>query len=533
MKIADGELRQILAYDLKISPQMVRELAADSKQTGRSLLQTVQQSKQIDEVDLAKAQGKRIGVPFVDLAEITIPSATLHRLPHQIAAKYHVVCFEETPTSLKVAMADPRDEHARKALKDYSGKTIRRYQATSRDLTAAMRGYRKHAAPIHLSTRELLTTLLEQAERSGAHDLHFELHDNDLLIKHRIGKRLQVMSTLPANKFRALISWCRAATNNDVGETDKPQHGRFSVALDGVKHDVMLSIMPAVGGEKMVLRLIPPAQSIPSLKALGYGAKPAEVIDQLIKDGRGLIVVAGDKAAGVSTTLASLTKRAGRQVHSSVTSIEEPLMYHIPSVTQVEVTHALPFSDIVGAVIAQNPNIMMTSQLGKSEAAEQLIDFALSQHLVISGLHTSSMVSALHRLMSYPLAPALMAASLRLLIVQHQLERLCTTCRVSFSPAGPLKKVLYDQFSFSDKAHLFRRGPGCQDCRKGHRGQVPVIEWLPMSSELQQLMATKADRLTIASYVTSHSNLAKELGVLASKGIISIDAAADRLALDR
>lgn len=533
MKIADGELRQILTYDLKLPAQTVRELVADGKQTGHSLLRTALSSKLVGEEAIARAQAKRLQVPFVDLAELTIPRKTLQRLPYPIAAKYHVVCFEETPTSLKVAMADPRSEAARRALKDYSGKTIRRYQATQAGLVAASRHYHKSGAPVHFSTRDLLTTLLEQALRNDSRDLHFELHDEELLIKRRAGKRLQIMSRLPSSKLRALISWCKLQSGNDVSDSQQAQHGRFSIRLAGSMHEVLVSIVPVVDGEKMVLRLVPSVNSLPSLKALGYRTAHVEFINQLLTDGRGLMVIAGDSRADVPTTLASLTKLASGRAHTSVTSIEEPIHYRIASSTQIEVTRALPFADAVDTVIGQNPNVVVTTQLGGAATAEQLVDFALSQHLVMSGLYAPTMTTALNRLMAYPLAPALMAASLRVIVVQHQLDKLCTKCRQSFTPSGPLKKALWEQFKFDKQTTLFRQGSGCESCHKGLNGSVPAIEWLPITRELQQLLATKADRAKLTDYVQGHSNLVRELGALARKGQISIDVATGRLAMDR
>lgn len=532
MKIADGELRQLLTYDVKLPPETVRELVADSKQTGHSLLQIVLASKLVPETPLAQAQAKRLGVPFVDLENTTVTSKALHRLPRQIAAKYRVICFDETSTSIKLAMADPRDEQARKAVKEYTHKTVRRYQATDKGLTKVIRQYSKADTPLHFSTRDLLATILEQAINSGSQDIHFEPHDEELIIKRRAGKQLRVMSTLPAAKLRPLISWCKLQTGNDVGDTERAHHGRFSITLDGNLHDVMMSTVPVTSGEKMVLRLLPSATSIPSLSAIGYDTKKIFEIKQIIEDGRGLVIIAGDSTSKVASTLASLTKHAASQPHTTVTTIEESLTYQISHANQVEVTATLPFSDAVTSSITQNPSIIATNQLGKSADAEQLIDFALSQHLVMSGLYAHSLVSALSQLTKYPLAPALLAASLRLVVVQHQVEALCSKCRISFAPAGPLKKALWEQFGFTAETRLYRKGPGCQACEDGNDGTVMAAEWLPVTHEFQQLVASKADQQTIADYLAAHSGFAYDLGKLASRGMISIDDAG-RLAAHR
>lgn len=531
MKIAEGELHQILIHDLKLPADAVRELVADSRQNGQSLLQTAIESDYATDTQIAQAHAKRLGVPFIDLTQTPIAAKTITRLPRQIAGRYHVVCFDETLTSIKLAMSDPRDERARQAVRDYSHKTVRRYLATEAGLAHALRAYSKTTdAPLPLSTRELLATILEQALRNGSRDIHFEPQGTELLIRRRVGKRLQTMSTLPLERARSLVSWCKVQTHNDVGDTERAHHGRFSIRIDGVLHDVIMSTIPVIDGEKMVLRLIPPSHSVPSLEAIGYGPKARQDLADLITDGRGLVIIAGDKDAEVATTLASMTKITANQPHVTVTSIEQPLTYQIPNSNQIEVTHALPFADIVSTVITQSPNVIVTSQLGKAGAAEQLVDFSLSQHLVISGLHATTMSSAVTHLMKYPMAPALMAASLRLIVVQHQVDALCSTCRISFKPVGPLRKALSEQFGFDNDANLYRQGLGCHKCERGIHGSVMVAEWLPVTRELQQLLATKADQQTLTTYLEKHNNIAKQLGKLASKGIISVDEATRQVA---
>lgn len=525
MKIADGELRQLLLYDVKLPPLTVRELVADSKQTGNSLLRTTLRSGLVDEATLAKAQAKRIGVPFIDLDTTEILDETLHALPRQIAAKYQVICFDQTDSSIKLAMADPRDEKARKAIKDYSHKTVRRYQATSRGLTRAMRHYHKQAAPLHISTQDLMTTILEQAISKNLQDIHFEVHGQELLIKGRAGKRLQTISTLPASRLRALLSWCKLQIGSDVADTERPHHGRFTMQINGLSHDILVSTMPVVKGEKMVVRITAPAASIPDLKSLGYPTREITDLELLLKDGRGLVIIAGDIGSAAKVTLASLTKLATQQDHVAVTSIEQPLRYSVPEATQVEVTHALPYLDSVQAAIAQGPDILVVPQLGNSTTAEQLIDYSLSRHLVISGMYGQSLAAVLTQLQSYPITPALLAASLRLVVVQHQVDALCKRCRQEFTPTGPLKQALQDQFSFNENTRLYRQGRGCELCTKGHHGSVMVYEWLATTPKFQQLLATKADQQAIADYLEKHTTLTAQLRRLASKGIISIDEA--------
>jgi type II secretory ATPase GspE/PulE/Tfp pilus assembly ATPase PilB-like protein len=526
MKIADGELRQILLHDLKLPAETVRELVADSRQSNVRLLQTAIKAGATSEETIAKAHAKRIGVPFISLATQSTPNKTVLRLPRQIAMRYQVVCFDETSTSVKIAMADPRNEQARKAIRHYCGKTVRRYLATTKDLRSVMQVYRKlDTAPLPLSTRELLMTLVEQAARNGSQDIHFDPQNNDLLIKRRVGNRLQTMSTLPLYRYAGLLSWCKVQIGSDVSDTERPHHGRFALHVDGELHDIAVNTIPVIDGEKMVLRLVPPASSVPALATIGYTAAEVDGLQALIQDGSGLIIVAGNAAAAIPTTLASLALEASKQPHTAVSSIEEPIRYRLPVVSQIEITHALPLEDIAASVITQNPQVIITSNLGKGAVAEQFVDFALSRHLVISGLYGTSLKSVVNNLRRYPMAPALLAASLRLIIIQHLVPTLCKNCRIPFKPVGPLKTVLAKQFSFTDTAALYRQGPGCHACHKGLADQILVPEWLAVTPELQQLLASGADEQATDDYIIGHGTLAKRLGTLASKGLISVDQA--------
>lgn len=526
MKIADGELRHLLLHDLKLSADTVRELAADSKQTKRGLLATVLASNLVTDVQIARAYAKRLGSPFVDLQNMPVDPKIIRKIPKAIAIRHHVICFDETPTSIKIAMADPRDEAAKTAIKHYRGKTIRRYLATEKGLTSAMRAYAAaDTTPLPLSTNELMMTILEQALRNGSHDIHFEAQGKELLIKRRVGKGLKIMARLPISRARGLVAWCKLRAGNDVGDSERAHHGKFRLLIDGSRHDILINTLPTVDGEKLVLRVVPPSNSVPGLTQIGYASADVKELQQIITDGRGLVIIAGGNGEEVPTTLASLTRETAAQPHSNVVSLEDPRKFQITGAAQVEVTDSLPFDAALEAATAQNPSTLITSHLGNGKTAEQLVDYALANHLVISGLYATSILAVLKRLSSLPIAPALAPASLRLIIVQRHIPKLCNRCRISFKPTGPLKQALMKQFNLDADLQLYRQTKGCDDCQGGTNGTVLSYEWLPVTPELQQLLATGADQQTLAQYVQNNSGYAAQLGKLAHKGLISIDEA--------
>ena len=531
MKIADGELRQILAHDLKLPAEMVRELVADARQSNHDLLTVVLGSGQATEAHIAKAQAKRIGVPFIDLETDPAPTQQVLSLPLQIAAKYHAICFDQTNTSVKIAMADPRDEAARKALRHYFHKTVRRYQATASGLRAGMQIYRQYSdTPLPLSTRELLSTVLDQAIRNGSRDIHFEPLTDELLVKFRAGQKLQIVSRLPIKRYQPLLAWCKLHSGGSIEETQKPHHGRFDLRIQGTVHSVMVNTLPTIAGQKLMLRIVPPSQAIPDLITIGYLGDQAEELSATLADGRGLVIIAGHSSAQITTTLASLAVRASQQPHQTITTVEEPIGYLLPFATQIEVTRALPLQAVIDAAITQNPSTLITSDLGRPPATEQLVDFSLSGHLVIAGMYATDLLGVMKRLRSFPMAPALIAASLRIVAIEHRLPTLCRSCRTSFVPTGPLAKALATQFGFKNSVKLYRQGPGCSVCKNGYDNTVTVVEQLVISREFQQLLASGADEQSLKTYIDNHGSFAQELGKRAQKGIIGIDQATQLLA---
>jgi len=530
MKIADGELRQILLHDLKLPAQAVRELIADSRQSGHRLLQVVIHSKIVPLDDIARAHAKRIGVPFINLEDKVIDTKIVHRLPHQIAAKYHLICFDETTTSVKIAMADPRNEAAKKAVRDYTGKTVRRYLATDSGLRHAFKSYAKRSAPLPLSSRDLLAIILEQAQKNGSKDIHFEPSQKEVIIKRRLGTKLITMSRLPIDRYQGIIALCKLQTKNQVTDTKHAHHGKFNVLLAGLPHTVVISILPVIGGQKLVVQLIPPAESIPSLSDIGYLDKQAQQIQTTMNDGRGLIIIAGGKSAKVPETLARLATKAAAQPLQTVAHINQLVKYIIPGVNQIEVSDTLSHDEIVETLISQGPQVIVTDSLGKGKTAEQLIDFSIGHHLVISGLYGTTIESVIKRLQNYPMSAALLAASLRLIIVQHQAEILCKSCRMNFKPVGPLKTALHKQFYLEGQPALYRQGKGCIDCHGGIKNAFVIPELINISSDIQQLIATGADFRAIKSILDNQDQLAKQLGKLLTKGLISVDQATQLVA---
>lgn len=512
MKLADGELRHILLYDLKTDPAQVREVMADARQTKASLLSVTLKSKLADETAIAKAYAKRLEIPFVALGKQDIPKKTLTRIPWQLVEKYQVVCFDETSTSIKLAMHDPHDEQARKAIKTYVGKTVRRYLATTSELISTMRQIRKlddHPHP--LTTRELLHTILSQVAKTTSRDIRFETKGEHTLVQRRHGKQLVTVATIPAARGRALLTWCKTQTS-------------FRVKLDGESWDILVSTLPLVGGEQLNLKLIPSSQHLPSFHQLGAGAPLTSAITSWLKNGRGLTIVAGGRNTDLPALSAQILSQATHHL-SSVTSTEDPLHVRLPNVQQLEVSDELSRDEALSRAIDSSANLIAIPGFTSRQSTELLVDYVLSNHAALVSMYATSAQHVFDHLQKLPVVPALLAASLRLVVVQHRVAKLCTTCRMQFDPKGPLKKALWAEFNFLSDVALYRQGTGCNKCIDGVADWLYVCEKIPVTPELQQLLASGADARNRNAMIAQLSDYRTTLAHLAARGTISIDEA--------
>lgn len=335
----------------------------------------------------------------------------------------------------------------------------------------------------------LVNRVLEGAIRDKASDIHIEPFPEEIIIRYRIDGVLHEISPPPKSLYVPLISRLKVLCKMDIAEKRIPQDGAFTVKIDNIKIDLRVSTVPAVHGEKMVMRILN-KEAVPlDLPSLGFDEKQLNDFLEGARSPHGLVFVTGPTGSGKSTTLyatLSVLKSPKKNIHT----IEDPVEYKFVGINQIQVKSkvGLTFANALRAFLRQDPDIIMVGEVRDQETAEICLRAALTGHLVLSTLHTNDALSAISRLENLGIEPFLIASTLRVVQAQRLIRRLCQTCREPYRP----DREMIDNYGFSKDDTIYR-AKGCSECHDiGYKGRVGIYEIVPITSRLQNLIQSHA-----------------------------------------
>jgi type IV pilus assembly protein PilB len=341
---------------------------------------------------------------------------------------------------------------------------------------------------------DLVNTVIGSAARAGASDIHFEPLETTVRVRFRLDGVLQPQMTYPIRLRNAVISRLKILAKLDITERRLPQDGRLSVSLDHrTSVDVRLSILPSLHGETAVLRLLSRAGLTLDLPALGLEDAELTTFLAALEQPDGMIVVTGPTGSGKTTTLYSALQVLNTPDVNIVTA-EDPIEYHFTGITQVQVKEeiGLTFATVLRAFLRQDPDIMMVGEIRDWETAQIAVKAALTGHRVLSTLHTGDAVRTVTRLLDMGIEPFMVASSLRLIVAQRLVRRVCVSCRQPDPiPFDQLMKIGFSEVDAHEVIPV--RGQGCSVCHgTGYRGRIGLYEVLPVSEALQSLILQRA-----------------------------------------
>ncbi|CUH89349.1 Type II traffic warden ATPase [Phaeobacter sp. CECT 5382] len=333
----------------------------------------------------------------------------------------------------------------------------------------------------------LVNQLLRRAVQSGASDLHIEPHEGGLRVRMRIDGFLQEVMDRADVPVRRIVSRLKVMAGLDIAETRLPQDGRIPLALAGRQIDTRVSSLPGHYGERIVLRILDRSTGLRPLGDLGLSPQQQALLRRLSGFPNGIILATGPTGAGKTTTLYSLLQLADRAERNIVT-VEDPIEYDLPGISQSQINAEIGMSFAAGlrATLRQDPDVILVGEIRDQETAQTAAQAALTGHLVFSSLHANSSVGAIVRLRDLGLDNFLIAATLRGVIAQRLLRRLCPTCRKAQVPT-PDEAALFQRHGVSVPAQI-QAPQGCASCNgSGHAGRIGIFE-----------MAEVTDRVTAA-----------------------------------
>jgi len=476
---------------------------------------------------LARMLAVRHHLPVVDLATagVAVDAAQLIPIPTLERAVAVPYAFEDDV--LKIAIADPGNVHAIDELRLASRHALELAVASRDDIVVELQRLVRAAEAVGTTVLEvedaddgddldlddgisdgplvrLVNAVIFQAAEEGASDVHFEPHEDALVVRFRIDGVLREMQRIPKRMSAGVTTRLKVLAKLDIAERRKPQDGRITLSTSAVGRtlDIRLATLPTVEGEKVVMRLLDKSKRAPTLLELGLSESMRAELSEIVALPTGALLVTGPTGSGKSTTLYACLAQINRPEINIIT-VEDPVEYRLTGVNQMQINvrAGLTFAASLRSILRSDPDVVMVGEIRDAETAKISIEAALTGHFVLSTLHTNDAPSTITRLGEMGVEPFLTGAAVSAVLAQRLARKLCTHCCEAYTPSQAElleARVSRDVAAASDGA-VFYRKKGCPRCNHtGYRGRVGIYQLLRMSEEIAALAVRHASRDEIA-----------------------------------
>ncbi len=342
---------------------------------------------------------------------------------------------------------------------------------------------------------KLVNLMIADAIKERATDIHIEIFDEGLVIRFRVDGVLTEVMKPPKASHSGIISRVKILSKLNIAEKRLPQDGRFTIKTAEKDFDVRVSVLPTTAGEKIVLRLLDKSGFAHSLTTLGMDDEELMVFRRWIRQPYGMIIISGPTGSGKSTTLFAALQEI-KSEEDNITTVEDPVEYHIPGVNQVQTKASigLTFAHTLRSILRQDPDKLLIGEIRDEETADIAVKFALTGHLVFSTVHANDAPSTITRLLDIGVPPFLAGSCLNLVMAQRLVRKICEHCKTPYDPddnelaaLGITREVLADR--------KFCRGRGCAHCRNtGYHGRTGIFEMLEMKQNVRRLVYDNANQ---------------------------------------
>jgi general secretion pathway protein E len=495
--------------------ERVRRLRAGTEERFEALLVKLGLAS---ERDVAEALSRELGLPIAEAGDY--PDAPLldGKLGKDFLRHAGVLPLADEPSDLVLAMVDPLDTYAARAVSMAAGKSVTLRVALASDFeTAFARLYDPEkpqagtlAATLDESTADeewlddvdrlrdlasegpvirLVNQLIARAVESRASDIHIEPLQNRLVVRYRVDGLLREVASPPVALRPAIISRIKIMAKLNIAERRLPQDGRIRLAIQGREFDLRIARMPTLHGEAVVMRILDRASLVQELPSLGFAETTLASFLRVLDHPQGIILVTGPTGSGKTTTLYTCLTRLNAPSRKLFT-VEDPIEYQLEGVNQIQVKPqiGLTFAHVLRSILRQDPDIIMVGEMRDLETAQIAVQAALTGHLVLSTLHTNSAAATITRLLDMGVEDYLVTSTVNGVLAQRLVRRLCAHCREPYE----MMPEMAAQLRLPRNGHaapVFYRPRGCDNCQhQGYRGRIAVLEFLPLSDAIRRLI---------------------------------------------
>ena len=520
------KLGEILIKDGVVSEEQLALALKSQTAKGGSLGENLVSVGAIASVDEIVWQlAAQINTQVVNLNEMDVPANIISLVPEEMATKYGVVPVQKEDRLIHIVIGDPKNVFVVDAIKFLTGCNVRVWMAPESQIKKAIEKY--YLAVLNNNVMEgllqdvedsnleivpenvddgaadynvmeaplvrLVNKVLTDAVRLKASDIHVEAYEKSMRVRYRLDGTLIEQTTLPYKLRAAIVSRLKIMSNLDIAERRLPQDGRIKMNIGRKKIDLRVSVLPTIWGEKVVMRILDQENLNLDMSKMGFSPKALQDFKEALNSPFGMILVTGPTGSGKSTTLYSALSSINT-VDTNIMTAEDPVEYNLEGINQVAVNSeiGLTFAAALKSFLRQDPDVIMVGEIRDLETAQIATKAALTGHLVLSTLHTNDAPSTITRLADMGIEPFLVATSVRIIIAQRLVRKICEGCKVEEEISPEVYRLLEIGAEEAKTLKLYK-GSGCTNCANtGFKGRLAIHQVLPISDNIRKLIVDRA-----------------------------------------
>lgn len=528
------DLLNLLVEKRLVDAGKIESILEEAKDEKKTIDDILLKNQIVDSEKLTEVKAELYGLPYIDLYEKEIDEGILNTISSEVAENYRIICFDKLAGKIKVGITQPDNFKAIEAVdflakgsnllveyyfisKESYNSAFRQYKSLAKELSSALKtraeeedgfvdvGEHDKAEVTEVTksapVAKIVSVIIRHAVEGGASDIHIEPSLKETRVRYRIDGILHTSLILPRSVHQSIVARVKVMANLKLDETRIPQDGRIRLIISDKEIDFRVSILPLVGSEKVVMRILDTTKGAPKLEELGYQGQQLTVILENLKRTDGMFLITGPTGSGKSTTLFAVLDLLNKE-GVNISTLEDPVEYQMKGANQSQIRPEIGYTFSTGlrSFLRQDPDIIMVGEIRDEETAELAIHAALTGHFVLSTIHTTDSIGAISRFIDMGVAPFLLGSTLHTIIAQRLARKICEFCKepvlIPIEYQQEIEKeleVLSDEYlkeliiNFDRKKFSFYHGKGCAKCgNTGYSGRVAVCEVLDINNTLKE-----------------------------------------------